>query len=201
MACPFPFYGSIQSADEYFQCKLFEQAWGLSNPTERQNSLIAAARIVDSLNYKGVKHSVYVVLQQSGTVGTCGCGGSCGSTCSHAYIQPPANCNDPALRQALRDAEAAQELEFPRGPDTVVPERIEWASYEIAVALLDGVDPDMELENMSMRSHGIGSVQASYSRNQEPLEHFMNGVPSIAAWKFMRPFLRDDTLRRLIRVS
>lgn len=173
MAASYPKYATIQEAEEYFNCKLHEQAWSVSNPSQREPALIEASRIIDSLNFKGVKSAVYTLLEA-----------------------------DPEATDAqIRAANASQDLEFPRGADTEVPERIKWACFEIAYALLDGVDPQYELENMSMNDHGIGSVRASFNRNQEPLEHFMNGVPSSTAWKYLRPFLRDDKQRRLTRVT
>jgi hypothetical protein len=173
MATTYTAYATIQEAEDYFNCKLFESAWSMSNPVQREPALIEATRIIDSLNFKGMKHTVWELLE----------------------ADSDATCEE------IRAANAAQELEFPRGADTEIPERIQWACFEIAYALLDGVDPQYELENMSMNDHGIGSVRASYNRNQEPLEHFMNGVPSSTAWKYLRPFLRDDKQRRLIRVS
>lgn len=97
--------------------------------------------------------------------------------------------------------ESDQENEFPRGTDTSVPEAIEWATCEIAYSLLDGVDPDLELENLSVVSQGVGSVRSTYSRTQEPQEHIINGVPSATAWRYLKPFLRDDDAIRISRVS
>ena len=96
---------------------------------------------------------------------------------------------------------AAQELEFPRGTDTEVPEDIRKACYEIAHALLDGKDPEMELEMLGVSSQGVSSVRTTFSRGQAPVEHIVNGVPSATAWRFIRPFLRDDGSVRLLRVS
>lgn len=166
-------YATVQEADAYFACKLHEAAWTASSPTDRQPALIEASRIIDSLNFKGMKHTVYVLLEGD----------------------PTASLAD------QRAAALTQDLEFPRGADTLTPSRIQWACFEIAYALLDGVDPEMELENMSMTSHGLGSVRASYNRDQEPLEHFMNGVPTATGWKYLKPFLRDDRSRRLSRIS
>ena len=166
-------YVTIQEAEDYFAYKLHEVAWSASNPAERLPALIEATRIIDSLSFKGDKAAVYTAKL----------------------------ANTDITDAQVRTAAATQELEFPRGADTAVPEKIEWACFEIAYALLDGVDPEFELENMSMNDHGIGSVRASFNRNQEPLEHFMNGVPSAVAWKYLKPYLRDDKSRRLSRVS
>jgi len=166
-------YVTIQEAQAFFDCKLHETAWSASNPLEREPALIEATRIIDSLNIKGVKAAVCTLL----------------------------TANPDATAAEIRVAAATQELEFPRGTDTDIPDRIKWATCEIAYALLDGVDPQFELENMSMNDHGIGSVRASFNRTQSPLEHFMNGVPSSTAWKYIKPFLRDDRGIRIDRVS
>ena len=173
MSSLFAKYGTVQEADAYFACKLHEAAWSTSRAEDREPALIEASRIIDGLNFKGMKNSVYLVLE----------------------------ANPDATLAEQRAANLTQDLEFPRGADTLVPSRVQWACFEIAYALLDGVDPEMELENMSMTNHGIGTVRSSYNRNQEPLEHFMNGVPSATAWKYLRPFLRDDRGRRLSRIS
>lgn len=180
---PFSTYGTIQEADEYFSCKLHETAWSQSDPNDREPALIEATRIIDSLSFKGYKNAVYVYRLANPDIAKC------------------ADEGDSDSLALIRAEEASQELEFPRGADTTVPEKIQWACFEIAYALLDGVDPELELENMSMNDHGIGSVRASFNRNQKPLEHFMNGVPSATAWKYIRPFLRDDKSIRFARVS
>ena len=176
-------YATIQEAEEYFSTRLHESAWSLASANDRLPALIAATRIIDSLSFKGFKNSVYAYRLANPTIATL------------------ADQGDSASLALIRVEEASQELEFPRGTDTTVPSKILWACYEIAYALLDGVDPEIELENMSMNDHGIASVRASFNRNQEPLEHFMNGVPSATAWKYLKPFLRDDRRVRLTRVS
>jgi hypothetical protein len=96
---------------------------------------------------------------------------------------------------------ASQPLEFPRGTDTEVPEAIRKACYEIAHALLDGKDPELELENLGIVSHGFASARTTYNRNQIPIEHIINGIPSAQAWRLLKPFLRDDEAVKLSRVS
>ena len=62
----------------------------------------------------------------------------------------------------IQAAEASQPLEFPRGEDTQVPEAIRIAEYEIAYALLDGKDPELELENLAISAMGYGTVKTTY---------------------------------------
>ena len=92
-------------------------------------------------------------------------------------------------------------MEFPRGADTEVPEAIRVASYEIAYALLDGKDPELELENLAVNAMGYGAVKTSYERSQLPIEHIINLVPSSVAWRLLKPFLRDSDALKLLRLS
>jgi hypothetical protein len=148
-------YGSLAEANEYFDLRLHEKAWSNATPADRSKALWASTVIIDALNYKGNKSTVY----------------------------------------------AAQDLEFPRGADTVVPEPIRLASYEIAYALLDGKDPELELENLGIISQSYAAVRTSYSRNQVPIEHIINGIPSSQAWRWLRPFLREDDAIVIARIS
>ena len=45
----------------------------------------------------------------------------------------------------------SQEHQFPRGGDTEVPETIKEACCEIALKLLEEIDPDMEFENLPVQ--------------------------------------------------
>jgi hypothetical protein len=166
-------YGSIAEATDYFAARLHEQAWSRATPANRQKALCAATQIIDGLNFKGRKHTVYELLT-----------------------------DDPnATDEEIWAAEAAQPLEFPRGADTEVPEAIRRTCYEIAHSLLDGKDPEIELENLGIVSQGYASVRTTYSRTQVPIEHIVNGVPSALAWRWLRPFLRDEDAIKLFRVS
>jgi hypothetical protein len=166
-------YGTQAEADEYFANRLHETAWTNATAADRSKALIAARGIIDDLNYKGDKHSVYTLLA----------------------------ANPSATEDEIRSAEASQALEFPRGADTAVPEAVRIAEYEIAYSLLDGKDPEMELENLAINAMGYGAVKTSYERSQLPIEHIINMVPSSAAWRLLRPFLRDSDALKLSRLS
>lgn len=114
---------------------------------------------------------------------------------------PVYELDDDASDEEIRDAEASQALEFPRGDDTEVPEVIRLSCYEIASSLLDGKDPEVELETLGIVSQGYGTVRTTYNRAQVPIEHLINGIPNAKAWRWLRPFLRDDDAIRLSRVS
>jgi hypothetical protein len=167
------YYGTLVEADSYFASRLHESAWSDADPADRPKALWAARQIIDALNFKGYKHSVYTLLK----------------------------ANPSAGQEDIRAAEASQPLEFPRGADTEVPEAIRIAEYEIAHALLDGKDPELELENLAISAMGYGSVKTSYERSQLPIEHIINLVPSSVAWRLLKPFLRDSDAIKLSRLS
>jgi len=167
------YYGTIHEAETYFANRLHEQAWTKSRAVDRKKALWASSLIIDALNYKGDKHPVYEILQ----------------------------ANSEAAAETLRAADDSQVLEFPRDADTEVPEEIRVASYEIAHSLLDGKDPELELETLGIISQGTHGVTTSYSRNQIPIEHIINGVPSPQAWRLLIPYLREDDAIVLSRVS
>ncbi len=99
-----------------------------------------------------------------------------------------------------------QELEFPRyygddpEGDEVIPDDIKIACYECAFALLDGVDPELELENLAVSSQGISSVRSTYARGEAP-EHIAAGIPSAYAWRFLARYLSRGKTVRLSRVN
>jgi hypothetical protein len=173
MAITVSYYGTIYEADAYFAARLHEQTWSESEATDREKALWAAALIIDALNFKGDKHSVYEALQ--------------------------ADPNSSA--ETIRVADGSQVLEFPRDADTEVPEEIRIASYEVAYSLLDGKDPDLELEALGIISHSFQGTSTSYSRNQVPIENIINGVPSPQAWRLLRAYLREDDAIILSRIS
>lgn len=173
MALNLTHYGTLAEANDYFENRLHERAWSGASIQDRPRALIAATIIIDTLNFKGNKNTVHELLE----------------------------ANPDATIEQIRAQEAAQALEFPRGADTEVPEAIRLACYEIAHSLLDGKDPELELENLGVSSLGYESVRTTYNRNQVPIEHLINGVPNASAWRLIRPFLRDEDAVKLSRVA
>lgn len=93
-----------------------------------------------------------------------------------------------------------QDNQFPRDGLTEVPVTIRYASCEIALALLDGVDPQMEYENIALKSQAYGSLRANI--NSELLSpHTLAGVPSVTAWRYLIPYLRDPYEIKMERSS
>lgn len=167
------YYGTVAEADEYFGHRLHEWAWSSASSVDQENALITARRLIDGLNYKGNKHAVYVALQ----------------------------ANPLADTDELQAAEATQPNEFPRGADTIVPEDIRIAQYELAHSLLDNKDAELELETLAVTGQTYGGVKTTYERGQLPIEHLVNMIPNANAWRLIRPYLRDGDSVKLLRVS
>jgi hypothetical protein len=95
-----------------------------------------------------------------------------------------------------------QVLSWPRilesGYDAELPEEIKWACCEIALALLFGINPENEFRNINKTSIGYGALRSS--KNTEMVDpHLVNGVPSITAFNFLRPYLTDVNMAIMLR--
>lgn len=110
------------------------------------------------------------------------------------------------LKFAGTKVDSDQTEEFPRyyGDEAVgdeeVPTDIKIACYEVAFALLDGVDPDLELENLAVVARGISSARTTYAREEVPA-HFAAGIPSAYAWQYLKPYLKASGTVKIHRVS
>ena len=96
-------------------------------------------------------------------------------------------------------ADEDQDDQFPRGDDTTVPTDIVYACLENALALLDGIDPELETEALRMVGMQYGSVRNTYDPDRMPL-HFLHGISSGRAWQLIKPYLRDVNTINLNRV-
>lgn len=95
--------------------------------------------------------------------------------------------------------EDSQEHQFPRGGDATIPEDIEKACAHIALALLDGIDPETEFEALSMTKAEYSNVRSTYDRTRPP-SHILAGVPSVTAWRYLLPYIRQPETARMSRV-
>jgi len=109
------------------------------------------------------------------------------------------------LRFSGEKVDEGQELDFPRyyGDEAdgteMVPDDIKIACSEIAFALLDGVDPDYELESRATVSQAYSSVRISKSP-LVPQDHLAAGIPSLTAWRHLMPYLASGRAIKLSRV-
>ena len=92
-----------------------------------------------------------------------------------------------------------QENQFPRGSDTTVPEDIKKACVWAALAILEGVDLDLEFANLFVSRQQYADVRVNYEGGSRP-EHVTAGVPSIVAWRLLFPYLRDPLRINIRRV-
>jgi len=80
---------------------------------------------------------------------------------------------------------------------TIVPQDIKDANCEIALALLEGKDPNAEAEGASVKSFKIGPVSQT-NRDVDQI-HLLRGIPSLSAWRLLMPYMKDDYAIRLHR--
>ena len=170
-------YGTLSEANDYFNTRLHSDLWEGTDPAERTKALYSATRAIDRLDFAGEKAAAYT------------------------YRQGLTNPNQPSATEllAIQAAGITQTLEFPRGADSTVPEDIEIACYELAYALLDGKDPQFELENLAMISQGYSAVRNTADRGYAQ-EHLLAGIPSTSAWSYLKPYLRENKEIRVVRL-
>lgn len=171
------FYGTLQGAQDYFSERLHSELWDTIGLDDRTKALKTATRRIERLSYVGEKNAAAI---------------------QRLNANDPENPTDSEII-LINVAGETQELEFPRGTDTVVPVEIENACYEIAFALVDGRDPEQELEDLATISQGFASVRRTRDRSFVH-EHLNAGIPSSLAWSFLKPYLRDDSSLRINRV-
>lgn len=103
-------------------------------------------------------------------------------------------------RLAFRGSKAseAQDLQFPRKDDSEVPNDIKIATCYCACSLMDGIDPDEELADLNTTSSKYANVSTSKSPASTP-SHILAGIPSVIAWRYIVPYLRDPQNIRILR--
>lgn len=97
-------------------------------------------------------------------------------------------------------SDSSQVNQFPRDEDSTIPTDIEAACAELAYAFLDGVDPELEFENLRMVSQGYSNVRSTYDRSMAA-RHIVVGIVSVTAWRFLQSYLRDFAAIDMPRVS
>ena len=74
------------------------------------------------------------------------------------------------------------------------------ATIEIALKLLDGVDPETELYNYTIKEMEFDRLKQTNKSGETPL-HVIAGVPSVIAFNILRRFMPDITTVRLSRTD
>lgn len=93
---------------------------------------------------------------------------------------------------------ATQERQWPRDGEDEVPVNIKKATYEIAFQLLDGRDPEVEYNLLRKVDVGVGPTRSTNDTNKIP-QHIANGIPSLLAWQYLKPYLRSRTVIQINR--
>ena len=83
----------MSDADSYFANRLHSYAWLTADPADKPKALWAATQIIETLNWKGMRHSLWTLIQQ--------------------YPQPWEPWSPHPTPDQIRQAELAQPLEFP----------------------------------------------------------------------------------------
>jgi hypothetical protein len=94
----------------------------------------------------------------------------------------------------------SQTLQFPRNGETSIPDQVKWATVELALALLNGIDPETEIRNIGRTSDGFIAMKITYNRQAVPV-HIAAGIVSKLAWDFIAPYLADPNSVALCRGS
>jgi hypothetical protein len=144
-----------------------------------------ATRLIDNLNYRGVKHSLWLIMYEYNS-----------STEKYEKILVDAPTRDQKIA-----ADATQALEFPRGQDTVVPTPIEWACYETALALIEGFDPEDAAERMNIIRQAYSAVRTTYDNSSSMAEYLVDGIPTARVWQWLKPYITDDQIIRFSRAD
>jgi len=96
---------------------------------------------------------------------------------------------------------STQRLQFPRDGDTRIPTDIEYATYEIAILLLGGLDPEAETSNLSSQKNKFGNIHIEYHERRSPFPYMLAGIYSAKAWRFLFPYIRDSKTVDIVRAD
>ena len=184
-------YLTVAEADRYFESRVNSGLWFDTDNDEKLRSLKDATRRIDRLNFAGEKtdpaqllqfprKSLPIVVRQS-----------------FGFVF---GLRDEDEDENIDELEEADEQEKSLVIDTNIPVDVQIACCEVAFALLDGRDPDLDVEQLVVDSQSYSGVRTSYTR-KFALEHIRAGIPSALAWSYLRPYLRDFRNVTVVRSS
>lgn len=179
------YYGTLTEANSYFDNRLHSESWSDSDAADRPKALSEATQIIDDLNYKGVKNAVWLIMYEYNS----------GTEKEEKILV------DPPTRDEIITEDATQELEFPRGKDTTVPTNIEWACYEIALALLEGFDPEDAIDRLNVIRQAYSAVRTTYDTDSAAMEYLVYGIPTGRVWRWLKQYLTDYQIINISRAN
>jgi hypothetical protein len=109
--------------------------------------------------------------------------------------------SEPPNRDEIIAADAAQALELPRGQDTEVPEEVEWACYETALAFIEGFDPEDAIDKLGVKAQSYAAVRTTYADDRLFQEYLVYGIPSARIWRWLKPYLSGENPLRISRAD
>lgn len=170
-------YGTLSQANTYFDNRLRSQPWKRARKEDKMAAMREATLMIDRLNYAGDKTdpTQYHQFPRQPT-----------SLPTQIVIDPADGL--PVLLRALQD-----------DPDTLVPKDIKYACFEIAIKLIQGYDPDKEVDLLAVESQSYSGVRTTSNRDFV-LDYLRAGIPSFRAWSYLKPYLRDPGEIALTRV-
>jgi hypothetical protein len=170
-------YLAPSDAQTYFDGRLNSDAWNNASLSNQTAALLQATRAIDRLNFAGLR--------------------------TYDYNQRLTTLTDTGVitnNNIVTPSPVGQDHEFPRDGNTTVPEEILIACCECAIAFLDGVDPELELQSLSSVHQGFAAVRETYDPHVVKLA-YRHGIPSMVAWTYLYPFLADPSEVQFRRVN
>jgi hypothetical protein len=79
---------------------------------------------------------------------------------------------------------------------TEYPEWLQFAACEIALALLDGRGVEQMIESAGVAQSGYQNARINV---KSVPEYILAGVPSAAAWRYIKPYLHDSKAIKISR--
>jgi hypothetical protein len=101
-------------------------------------------------------------------------------------------------RLAFKGCKGSTNLHFPLEDETVVPEDIIAATYELALKLIDCADSDLEADGLRATEDRFVSVLTKRDTSWVPA-HINAGIVSIRAWHRLVPYLANSQKLKLKR--
>jgi len=174
-------YATLDEADIYFAFRLNSAAWDDASNDDKCKAIVTATRAIDRLNFAGLRTSDYTRFSNANI--------SAGYVFGPEVLDPSADTPSPG-----------QALEFPRNGATTIPEDIKNACCEIALALLDGVDPEQEMRGLGSTSQRFAAASVTFDPESARMA-IRHGIPSHLAWTWLLPYLADPLEINTKRVS
>ena len=95
---------------------------------------------------------------------------------------------------------STQDNEFPRDDETDVPDVIKKVCCLVAYSLIDGIEPEEELQTLNSTAFKYASVSDSRDTGWIP-DFRVHGIPNAQAWNMLLPYLKDGSLIKIVRQS